>query len=356
MAVVTSKSLFDLKPAGKVDDDIVEWTNNGRSPEEQAAWDRYHYLATKHCDNTEFDDEILKAYREACKLGRKKFLNYPEYREASKKVDTREISVPTNHDGDFKVPVFVYTPKILTGHTNNAAYIYAHGGGVIAAEAADCKPALDFLAVECGVVVFNVDYRLAPETTSPNNVKDFYEVIKYVSCNAGSLGIDPDKICIAGDSGGGYICLGAMVLLAQRDESSLVKLAVPSQPMVDDYSFGDPLCMTIEERWDHLKRRKAYKLIASDLSSQWKCPLMFPGKVSDELLSKFPPTVIDTREFDMFITETSRLACRLRRAGRLLEFIVIPGAVHFVSAIPQLKCSKLWIQTLKKCLQEYLFN
>ena len=179
MAVASSKGLFDFKPAGKVDDDIIEWTNNNRSPEEQAIWGKYHDLATQHTDDTEVDDQILEAYRDACKLGRKKFLSFPEYQEAAKKVDTREIAVPTSHDGDFEVPVFIYTPKSLVGNSKNAAYIYAHGGGVIAAAASDLKPALDFLAVQCGVVVFNVDYRLAPETKSPNNVKDFYEVIKY---------------------------------------------------------------------------------------------------------------------------------------------------------------------------------
>ena len=80
------------------------------------------------------------------------------------------------------------------------------------------KNFLAHMAVDCRVVVFNVDYRLAPEarfkicprvarmgdlyfTASfrcPNNVLDFYEAIKYVSANAADLGVDPARICMAG--------------------------------------------------------------------------------------------------------------------------------------------------------------
>ena len=56
-------------------------------------------------------------------------------------------------------------------------------------------------------------------------------------------------ICAAsGESGGGYIVLGTMVVLATRDESHLVKAAFPIIPMISDYCFSDPEAMTLEER------------------------------------------------------------------------------------------------------------
>ena len=36
------------------------------------------------------------------------------------------------------------------------------------------------MAEACGVIFFNVDYRLAPEAKCPENVKDFYSALKYV--------------------------------------------------------------------------------------------------------------------------------------------------------------------------------
>ena len=67
---------------------------------------------------------------------------------------------------------------------------------------------------------------------------------------------------MAGESGGGYICAGAMVQLATQDESHLVKLAIPTIPMLTDYCFSDTAAMTKEEA-DHAPgQQKIWRLIA----------------------------------------------------------------------------------------------
>ena len=59
-------------------------------------------------------------------------------------------------------------------------------------------------------------------------------MIKYVSLHAADLGLDPARIAMAGESGGGYICAGAMVQLARKDEAHLIKLAIPIIPILSD--------------------------------------------------------------------------------------------------------------------------
>jgi acetyl esterase/lipase len=287
-----------------------------------------------------------------------KFLSENEaLKYGGEQTKTTSLKVPTTHDGDFDVLVEIYTPNNLEKETKRAAYVYAHGGGAVSLSIDDVRSPLQCLAVDLNVVVFNVDYRLAPETKCPNNIKDFYEAIKYVSKNADSLGIDPAKIVIAGESGGGYICLGAMVLLAENGETDLVKLAIPSVPMVDDYCFSDPLPMTLEERKAHLTMRKIWgNLIAAEFEKQKNNPHLFPGKASEEILEKFPPTIIMESEFDMFITEATRLAGRLRRAGRLLEFFVIPGANHMSGYVPGTKGNKILVETFKTVAKEYIHS
>merc|ERR1719245_833128 len=158
--------------------------------------------------DTESNKKYVNMMREMVDDIMKPLYDHPILEEASKNVEETELKVLTNHDGNFEVPVFIYTPNQLQGkEKKNVAYIYAHGGGAISLSAKTYKPLLAHYAVECNVVVFNVDYRLAPETKCPNNVKDFYEVIKYVQQNAENLGIDASKIVIGGESGGGYICL-----------------------------------------------------------------------------------------------------------------------------------------------------
>ena len=48
-------------------------------------------------------------------------------------------------------------------------------------------------------------------------------------------------------------------------------------------------------------QREIWKLIAADMEKQKQDPLLFPGKASNELLKKFPPTIIWEAEFDMYI-------------------------------------------------------
>jgi acetyl esterase len=360
MSRVVSKNLFNFALTGELDNDVAamvkkreEMKKSNEGLEFQTKMDKLKLLD----DDIDVDRLLEFARQLRTQMGNYDTLSKHEtLQKAMQQIEESEIKVPTNHDGKYDVLVHVYTPKSLEKDTPHAAYIYAHGGGAVACAASDFKPFLAHLAVNCEVVVFNVEYRLAPETKCPNNVKDFYEVIKYVSENSSKLEVNENKIAIGGDSGGGYICLGAEVLLAQNDETGLVKLAIPGVPMVDDYSFSDPAAMTIEERQNALTMRKIWKMIASDMKTQKDDPLLFPGKSSDEILEKFPPTIINEVEFDMFITEATRLASRLRRVGRLLEFIIIPGATHGATMMPDNKCTKLLDEALKLAFKEYLHN
>ena len=114
----------------------------------------------------------------------------------------------------------------------------------------------------------------------PNNVLDFYEAVKYVTKNAEDLGIDPARIAIAGESGGGTLCAAAMVHLARMEESHLVKLAMPVIPMLTDYSFTDPAAMTKEEADNAEGQQKVWRLIAGPKASDkrvfiiWKTHVM----------------------------------------------------------------------------------
>ena len=158
-----------------------------------------------------------------------------------------EFKVPLRDGNDAEVRVLVHTPKHLIGEPCSAAVVYAHGGGVIAGDADMNKGPLSRLAVSCGVVYFNVDYRIAPETKCPKNALDFYCAVKHIKENAEQLCVDSSRIAIAGDSGGGYICFATMVMMAQRDETNIVKLAIPGIPMLGKLIFKHGNCAY--QRW-----------------------------------------------------------------------------------------------------------
>merc|ERR1712183_737508 len=268
-----------------------------------------------------------------------------------------EMKVATSHDGQFNVPVLVHTPKFLAEKRDRACIIYAHGGGVIACSAQTHSRFLAHMAMDCGVVVFNVDYRLAPETRCPNNVLDFYQVIKYVSTNASKLGVDPARIAMAGESGGGYICSGAMVQLARQGEGNMVKLAIPIVPMLSNYCFGDTAGMTAEEVMQSGSQKSIWKAIAGpEIESMTNDPMLFPGHANEEILSKMPPTIVWDAEFDFYITEATRFANRLRACGRLLELVVFPGSKHGSGMIPHHACFKRERDAFRMAIHEYLIK
>ena len=61
-------------------------------------------------------------------------------------------------------PVEINILQSLAGEKNRPAIVYAHGGGCIGGTADLYENFLAHMAVDCRVVVYNVDYRLAPET------------------------------------------------------------------------------------------------------------------------------------------------------------------------------------------------
>ena len=115
--------------------------------------------------------------------------------------------------------MLVHTPAHLADREKNAGLVYAHGGAVLSGSAHLYKPHLSLLAINCGIPVFNVDYRqhpatkresfwpsrLAPESKCPQQAIDFSSVLTHLSSNACSFGLDPQRLAAAGESGGGWV-------------------------------------------------------------------------------------------------------------------------------------------------------
>src|SRR6185503_1745841 len=84
--------------------------------------------------------------------------------------------------------------------------LYTHGGGYISGSTASSWPkfsGLQKIAQDHDCVIVSVDYRLAPETPFPGALEDSYAALKWLHANARSLGVDPTRIAIMGESAGG---------------------------------------------------------------------------------------------------------------------------------------------------------
>ena len=95
--------------------------------------------------------------------------------------------------------------------------LYFHGGGwtIGSLEAYDAP--LRFFCARIGCAVLAVDYRLAPEHKFPAAVDDAMATFRWLAAHAAGLGLDPDRIVVAGDSAGGT--LAAVVSQLTRGEA-----------------------------------------------------------------------------------------------------------------------------------------
>lgn len=110
----------------------------------------------------------------------------------------------------------LYLPAKKSTKSEPPIVIYYHGGGWLlgSIDSHDACTRLLCLASDCAIL--SVDYRRGPESKFPTAVYDAVDSVKWAVTNAKELGVDKDKIAVAGDSAGGN--LAAVVSIILRDE------------------------------------------------------------------------------------------------------------------------------------------
>jgi len=223
------------------------------------------------------------------------------------------------------VPVLLYRP--LDGQRNTAALLYLHGGGFIAGSAQDYHPQCARFANELGLLVVNVEYRLAPETPFPGPMDDAYAALKWLYDHAAEFGIDPARIALAGDSAGAGLAAGLAQLAHDRGE---VKLAFQLllYPMLDDRTV---------RRADHHGRgefvwtpgsnRLGWTSYLGQAPGTDATPL-YAAPARREDLRGLAPAWIGVGTLDLFYVEDQAYAERLSAAGVPCEFFKVEGGYH----------------------------
>ncbi|XP_074009731.1 arylacetamide deacetylase [Numenius arquata] len=130
------------------------------------------------------------------------------------------------------VAVRLYLPR-RTSDGLRRAVIYFHGGGWCVGSAG--MKSYDHLtrwtSNMLNAVVVSVNYRLAPKYHFPIQFEDVYSVTKFFlqSSVLSQYGVDPDRICVAGDSAGGNL---AAAVAQQLLEDSEVKTKLKAQALL----------------------------------------------------------------------------------------------------------------------------
>ena len=144
------------------------------------------------------------------------------------KIEERMIPGPAS-----EIRLRLYWPN-ATGPV--PAIVYYHGGGHVIGSLDTHDFIARNLCAGAEALVVSVDYRMGPEHKFPAAVEDSFAALHWVHANAASLGADPGRIGVHGDSAGAN--LAAVVALIARDAGSpklrLQSLVYP----VGDYTLS----------------------------------------------------------------------------------------------------------------------
>ena len=236
------------------------------------------------------------------------------------RVEDRTVPGPA---GD--IPVRVYLP-VEDGETR-PGIVYFHGGGFVICDLDSHDGACRRLANEVNAVVVSVDYRLAPEHRWPAAAEDAFAATQWAAAHAAELGIDADRLAVAGDSAGGN--LTAVVAQMARDRGGpALAFQLMVYPVID-------LSATRSEHASQPENARGYFLTLDQMEwyrdqylgdADGEAPYASPIKAGS--LAGLPAACVVTAEMDPLRDEGEAYGRALRAAGVPVELHRAPGMFH----------------------------
>jgi acetyl esterase/lipase len=207
-----------------------------------------------------------------------------------------------------------------------------------------------FLARALDAVVISPDYRLAPESPFPAALDDCMAALRWLRSNADRLGVDPDRIAVAGSSAGG----GLAAALAQRCAHEHINLRAQAllYPMLDDRTAlgirdGAPV-------WSGTSNRFAWTCYLGAEPNIAQAP-RYAAPARAAILSSSPPTWLAVGTLDVLCAEAVEFAGRLKRADVECDLTVVPGMYHAADVlVPWARSMRQLRRDLAAHLQRHL--
>jgi acetyl esterase len=205
--------------------------------------------------------------------------------------------------------------------------MWFHGGGWILGDKETHDRLVREFANGTGAAVVFVDYDRSPEAHFPVAIEQAYGATRYVAEHGKELGLDPDRIVIAGDSVGGNM-VAVVSLLAKERGGPRILLQAMFYPVTDasfsEHSydeFAEGPWLTRQSMawfWDaYLPDRKARSAVTAS-----------PLNATLDQLEGLPEALVVVDENDILRDEGEAYARKLSQAGVRVTSSRYNGTVH----------------------------
>ena len=231
-----------------------------------------------------------------------------EEQRAQMEVGLTQFQLPTDVSCDpvdaGGVPAeWIATPGVVA----ERVICYLHGGGYVLGSINTHREMVSRLSRAAGARVLILDYRLAPENPFPAAVDDSLAAYRWLL----SVGVDPARLVIAGESAGGGLTVATLVALRDAGES-LPRAGICLSPWVDLECLGES--MVTKAEIDPVATRDGTLMLAKAYlgNTDPRTPLASPLYAD---LTGLPPLLIQVGTAECLFDDAARLADRARAAG-----------------------------------------
>ncbi|WP_211347326.1 alpha/beta hydrolase fold domain-containing protein [Subtercola boreus] len=144
--------------------------------------------------------------------------------------------------------------------------------------------------------------------------------------HAQDLGVDPSRIAIMGDSGGGGVAAG-LAIHARDNSGPAIARQILIYPMLDDRNVDPDPELVPFATWSYDDNFTGWNALLGDLRGSDEVPASAsPSRIVDP--AGLPPAYVEVGELDIFRNEDIEYARRLSAAGVSTELHVHPSVPH----------------------------
>jgi len=214
--------------------------------------------------------------------------------------------------GGQQLLLHVFLPKDFKPEDKRTCFLLLHGGGWTGGDPRRMYPYADHFARR-GMVAVSAQYRLMNKKrgiTVFDCVKDGRSAVRYLRGHAAELGIDPDKIVVAGASAGGHVAAGTALFDGVDEQGESTDVSCVPNALILLYAVLD----TSTDGYGNAK-----------IGARWQelSPL-------DHVRANLPPTLVFHGTGD---TLTPFAGCKtfcdkMIKAGNRCELVVHEGGRH----------------------------